>query len=100
MLSTRLAEERVSLLKQCEETVSLKAEEAEQLKLQLEGAQQELLLSKSQVCFFNYHGASFHFDFFQFGDTLMAPETTLLVKMSVCYGSRLDMIYFSEYINE
>lgn len=58
----------MSLLKQCEETVSLKVEETEQLKLQLEAAQQELLLSKRQVCFsndfFNYSSASLHFDFF------------------------------------
>lgn len=50
-MSTRLEEEKKALLKQCEETVSLKVEETEQLKLQLGAAQQELLLSKKQVCF-------------------------------------------------
>lgn len=50
-ISTRLAEEKATLLKQCEESVSAKTEETEQLKLQLEEAQQELLLTKNQVCF-------------------------------------------------
>lgn len=45
----RLAEEKTTLLKQCEDTVSLKAEETEQLRLRLEEAQQELLLAKNQV---------------------------------------------------
>lgn len=51
LISTRLADEKAALLKQCEESVSAKVEEAEQLKLQLEEAQQELLLTKNQVCF-------------------------------------------------
>lgn len=51
LVSTRLAEEKAALLKQCEECVSVKDEETEQLKLQLEEAQQELLLTKKQVCF-------------------------------------------------
>lgn len=45
----RLAEEKTTLLKQCEESVSLKVEETEQLRLRLEEAQQELLLAKNQV---------------------------------------------------
>lgn len=45
----RLAEEKSTLLKQCEDTVSLKVEETEQLRLRLEEAQQELLLAKNQV---------------------------------------------------
>lgn len=49
----RLAEEKAALLKQCEESVSLKVEETEQLRLRLEEAQQELLLTKNQVCFFS-----------------------------------------------
>lgn len=51
LVSIRLAEEKAALLKQCEECVSVKVEETEQLKLQLEEAQQELLLTKKQVCF-------------------------------------------------
>lgn len=50
LISTRLAEEKAALLKQCEESVSVMAEENEQLKLQLEEVQQELLLTKNQVC--------------------------------------------------
>lgn len=51
VISLRLAEEKADLLKQCEERVSAKAEETEHIKLQLEEAQQELLLTKNQVCF-------------------------------------------------
>lgn len=45
----RLAEEKTTLLKECEDSVSLKAEETEQLRLRLEEAQQELLLANNQV---------------------------------------------------
>lgn len=45
----RLAEEKTTLLKECEDSVSLKAEEMEQLRLRLEEAQQELLLANNQV---------------------------------------------------
>lgn len=38
------------MLKQCEDSVSAKVEEMEQIKLRLEEAQQELLLTKTQVC--------------------------------------------------
>lgn len=41
------------MLKHCEESVSLKVEEIDQLKQHLEAAQQELLLSKTKVCFSN-----------------------------------------------
>lgn len=47
---SRLAEEKAVLLRQCEESVSARVEETEQIKLQLEELQQELLLSKNQVC--------------------------------------------------
>lgn len=46
----RLAEEKKILLKQCEESVSAKVEEMEQINLRLEEAQQDLLLTKNQVC--------------------------------------------------
>lgn len=49
LILNRLAEEKTTLLKQCEDTVSLKAEETEQLRLRLEEAQQELLLAKNKV---------------------------------------------------
>lgn len=48
--SLRLAEEKTALLKQCEDSVLVKMEEAEQLKLKFEEAQQELQLTKNQVC--------------------------------------------------
>lgn len=44
-----MAEEKTTLLKECEDSVSLKAEETEQLRLRLEEAQQELLLANNQV---------------------------------------------------
>lgn len=50
LISARLAEEKVALQKQCEESVTAKVEETEQLKLRLEDVQQELLLAKNQVC--------------------------------------------------
>lgn len=50
-ISARLVEEKAALMKQCEESVATKAEETEQVKLQMEEAQQELLLTKNQVCF-------------------------------------------------
>lgn len=47
----RLADEKATLLKQYEDSVSAKAEEMEQISLRLEEAQQELLLTKNQVCY-------------------------------------------------
>lgn len=49
LILDRLAEEKTTLLKHCEDTVLLKTEETEQLRLRLEEAQQELLLAKNQV---------------------------------------------------
>lgn len=63
LISTRLAEEKVALLKQCEESVSLKAEETEQLKLQLEEVQQELQLTKNKVCFTGLQQKHFKLDY-------------------------------------
>lgn len=62
LISTRLVEEKATLLKQCEESVSAKVDEAEQLKLQLEEAQQELLLTKNQVCFIGLQQKRFKTD--------------------------------------
>ena len=50
LISTRLAEEKAVLLKQCEESVHAKVEETEHIKLLLEEVQQELLFTKNQVC--------------------------------------------------
>ncbi|XP_072320728.1 uncharacterized protein cenpf [Eucyclogobius newberryi] len=46
---TRVAEEKASLLKRCEESVLLKETESEELKLSVQEAQQELLLAQNKI---------------------------------------------------
>ena len=65
-ISARLVEEKAALLKQCEDSVEAKAEETEQIKLRMEEAQQELLLTKNQVCFIGLKRKLKRFDSFDY----------------------------------